>query len=61
MQIPRVIRTLGLVAGLFAAAGSTALAQDAKSFPSKPITFIVPFPAGGTSDILARTVAQKLV
>ena len=61
MQIPRVIRTLGLVAGLFAAAGGTALAQDANSFPSKPITFIVPFPAGGTSDILARTVAQKLV
>jgi tripartite-type tricarboxylate transporter receptor subunit TctC len=35
-----------------------ALAQD--KWPSKPITFIVPFPAGGTTDVLARLIAQKL-
>lgn len=33
-------------------------AQDA--WPSKPIKFIVPFAAGGTSDILARLVGEKL-
>ena len=33
-------------------------AQD--KWPSKPITYIVPFPAGGTTDILARLIAQKL-
>jgi tripartite-type tricarboxylate transporter receptor subunit TctC len=35
-----------------------AVAQD--KWPSKPITYVVPFPAGGTTDILARLIAQKL-
>jgi len=32
----------------------------APAFPSKPIKIVVPFPAGGTSDVLARLVGQKL-
>jgi tripartite-type tricarboxylate transporter receptor subunit TctC len=36
----------------------TASAQEA--YPSKPIRFIAPFPPGGTTDVLARIVAQKL-
>lgn len=32
----------------------------AQSFPSKPITLIVPFPAGGTTDVLARTLGERL-
>ena len=35
-----------------------AAAQD--KWPSKPITYIVPFPAGGTTDVLARLIGQKL-
>jgi tripartite-type tricarboxylate transporter receptor subunit TctC len=38
--------------------GATAHAEDA--FPSKTIRFIVPFPAGGINDVLARIVADKL-
>ena len=40
---------------------SHAIAQNAAAdYPKKPIRIIVPFPAGGTSDVLARMVGQKL-
>jgi len=37
-----------------------AQAPDASRFPSKPIRLIVPFPPGGSNDILGRFMAQKL-
>jgi tripartite-type tricarboxylate transporter receptor subunit TctC len=32
----------------------------AQSYPAKPIKIVVPFPAGGTSDVLARLIGQKM-
>jgi tripartite-type tricarboxylate transporter receptor subunit TctC len=51
--------TLSLAAVL---AGGLAVATPAaaQNYPTKPITIIVPFPAGGTTDILARIVGQGL-
>lgn len=48
-----------LAAATLAVAGmGSALAADA--YPDKPLTMIVPFSAGGTTDILARIVGQAL-
>ena len=53
----RRLATLAL--GLAAAvAGAVALAQG--SYPARPIRIVVPFPAGGTADVLGRVVAQRL-
>lgn len=37
-----------------------ALARAQTSFPDRPVRYIVPFPPGGLTDIMARLVGQKL-
>ena len=56
------IRTLSTaVLALFSAfAAQTAFAQSASGYPNKVIRIVVPFPAGGATDIMTRNVSQKL-
>src|SRR2546423_11602824 len=51
-----LLRCLGLVC-LALGVSAYGLAQ---TFPAKPVRLIVPFPAGGGSDIVGRILAQKL-
>ncbi|RYF59351.1 MAG: tripartite tricarboxylate transporter substrate binding protein [Comamonadaceae bacterium] len=39
---------------------TSGLAMAAQDFPSRPLTMLVPFTAGGATDVLARTVAEAL-
>lgn len=51
-----VLITLAAAAALLPAAS-----VHAQTFPAKPVRIIVPFPAGGPSDILTRMMAPKLI
>jgi tripartite-type tricarboxylate transporter receptor subunit TctC len=53
--MPRAARVLLIVAG--ALAGALAMAQ---AFPSRPVTIVVGYAAGGQADVLARKVARQL-
>ena len=50
----RIVQSLALA---LAITGTNVMAQ---SWPSKPVTIVVPFPAGGTTDVLARAISTKL-
>lgn len=52
-----VVRRTFLAACAAVLFSGAVLAQD---YPSRPVKIIVPFPAGGSNDIIARIVAQKL-
>jgi tripartite-type tricarboxylate transporter receptor subunit TctC len=48
-----------LVAALLVAVCATATAQ-AQNFPSRPLTLVVPFPPGGSTDAAARIMAERM-
>jgi tripartite-type tricarboxylate transporter receptor subunit TctC len=53
------VAAIALSATLLAAGGASAQ-NPAANYPNKPIRFVVPYTAGGTTDILARIIAAKL-
>ena len=51
---------LGMGAAAALACGLAPAARAQAAYPAKPVRVIVPFPAGGTTDVVARLVVQKL-
>jgi tripartite-type tricarboxylate transporter receptor subunit TctC len=54
-----IVRYLAIGAAMFATA-LTIMTASAASYPDRPVKVIVPFAAGGPTDVMARLVAQKL-
>jgi len=52
-----ISRTLLQAAALFAALTAAAAAQD---YPTKPVRLIIPFPPGGSNDVVGRMIATQL-
>ncbi|MDB5598152.1 MAG: Tripartite-type tricarboxylate transporter, receptor component TctC [Xanthobacteraceae bacterium] len=58
--VRRTMMGLGIVAVASMSSAGSALAQAEANYPSRTITIVVPFPAGGTADLLPRLVAEKV-
>src|SRR5260370_35017488 len=53
-------RVLALAIAALALAMTGAHESTAQSYPSRPITIIVPFSAGGTTDVIARILSEHM-
>ena len=63
IEFPQVLRRRAVILGMAALTSffsQATLATDGTKFPVKPITIVVPFAAGGASDMTARLIAQEL-
>lgn len=60
MTLQKFSRRYFLASASLGLSGIATFAQAQAAYPSRPIHFVVPFSAGSASDILARTVGEKL-
>ena len=60
MSTTRTLRSRRLSLGLLLGLSLAPLAVQAQEWPSKPITLIVPFPAGGSNDVAARVMGESV-
>jgi tripartite-type tricarboxylate transporter receptor subunit TctC len=60
MSRVRAVRHLAVAAVLILVAAASPYAAAEESYPNRPITMIVPFAAGGPTDILGRVIAQSI-
>ena len=61
MRVAWLFVFLACLTAMVAIRAGTAIAADAKSvYPTKPVRVIVPFPAGGGTDFMARVIGEKL-
>ncbi|KUF38351.1 Bug family tripartite tricarboxylate transporter substrate binding protein [Comamonas kerstersii] len=59
MSTPILRRTL-IACGAALLAAGPAMADDAASYPNKPVTIVVGYPAGGSTDLVGRLVANEI-
>lgn len=59
-MIRRTLLALAAVLIALPTAAQDAATSSAQAWPSRPVKIVSPFPAGGTSDIMARMVAEAL-
>jgi len=59
MKLPRRRRFLHLAAGAAALPFAPHVAR-AQTYPTRPVTMVVPFAAGGTTDFAARAVSEHM-
>lgn len=55
-----ILRRTLIACGAALLAAGPAMADDAASYPNKPVTIVVGYPAGGSSDLVGRLVANEI-
>ena len=52
-------RAIAALAGAFALAAASGASAQPAAYPDKPIRFVVPYPPGGGTDVIARIVQER--